>query len=207
MNIKDILGGGKKVVRQNIRLIAEDYKRITKRVVCMSCPSDVSFMILELKNHYKMTSFKFKKDAACYKYEKGGKVTISNDNLTDENAIKFIKKNPNRINLFSKYPENWVELCGLTNEDIKNIDVKGVVDLSTTDGGNGSGTTDGGNGSDDCCDDNNGEPCEECIQRKREELSRMKLADLREAYPDIKATSIKVFVDKIIDSTYNKASN
>ena len=82
----------------------------TGRKVCRSCPSDVNYMILSLKNLYNMCQFKFKKHSAQYKNMKGDKVTISNATMTDKSAVEFLRTNPERISLFAVYPSNWETL-------------------------------------------------------------------------------------------------
>ncbi|WP_339875219.1 hypothetical protein [Olleya marilimosa] len=64
-------------------------------------------------------SFQLKKAQVIYKLQKGSPVTISNLKMTDELAIDFLKINSERIKLFSKYPENWLELIGETEETIE----------------------------------------------------------------------------------------
>ncbi len=36
--------------------------------------------------------------------------TISNSNMSDELALKFLNENPNRISLFETFPANWKAL-------------------------------------------------------------------------------------------------
>lgn len=249
----EILNSTKKEIKKNLQLLAKDYKEKTGRVVCLSCPSDIQYMISSLKIIYKMKNFQFKKHSAQYKNAKGDKTTISNETLTDEKAIQFLKTNPERIRLFSKFPENWKELIKgkqLTEEE-KQAKVaeesaeeearkaKGIIEEA-------EGLVDGGiveegqvdlvdsikeievdseevlsaeeearkasqeamneaNGvqeeKEDCCDDHDEkEPCEDCKKKKHAELMKMKLADLRTAYPEIKASSIKDFADKVINN-------
>lgn len=71
-----------------------------------------------------MTQFELDKTSVIYKVEKGKGETISNDKMTDELAIQFLTINPDRIRLFSKYPENWKELIGLelAIEEVENTD-------------------------------------------------------------------------------------
>lgn len=107
ISIIEILEGQKQDILKNIELLASDYFDKTGRQVCRSCPSDINYMILSLKNIYRMTQFKFKRHAAQYKNAKGDKTTISNGNLTDEKAIEFLRTNPARISLFAVYPSNW----------------------------------------------------------------------------------------------------
>jgi hypothetical protein len=75
--------------------------------------TDIQSMLNYLKRHYKLTSFQLSKPNVIYKVQKGSAVTISNEKMTDELAIEFLKINPERISLFSVYPDNYKELIGL----------------------------------------------------------------------------------------------
>jgi hypothetical protein len=259
-----ILSAPKRVVQKNLKALADDYKEKTGRVVCLSCPSDIQFMISSLKQFYKMVNFEFKKNAAQYKNAKGDKTTISNNTMTDEKAIEFLKTNPERIRLFSKFPENWKELIEgeqLTEEELQAKAAEQAAELEAANAlknanadGTGEDLSQGGKiegqvdlidsieeqgkineievnepenlspeeeaikaseqaaeqaanvalnneeKKEDCCDDDHdGEPCEECKEKKRAELMKMKLADLRKAYPEVKATSIKTFVEQVLN--------
>ena len=188
-----ILNAPKQVIQKNLKLLAEDYKEKTGRVVCLNCPSDIQYMISSLKQIYKIMNFEFKRNAAQYKNKKGDKTTISNATLTDEKAIEFLKTNPERIGLFSKFPENWQELIKeepLSEEELEAKKAEQAANEALNEGKK----------EEDCCDESTEEaPCEECKEKKRQELSKMKLADLRAAYPEIKATSIKDFVEKVVN--------
>jgi len=52
----------------------------------------------------------------------GSSETISNVSMTNDKALKFLKANKNRINLFSKYPENWKELFETSTEQVNKED-------------------------------------------------------------------------------------
>ncbi len=47
-----------------------------------------------------------------YRIKIGEAGTISNSQMTNDLAIKFLKVAPSRIKLFSRYPDNWEELLG-----------------------------------------------------------------------------------------------
>ncbi|MEE1963559.1 hypothetical protein V1387_12750 [Allomuricauda taeanensis] len=47
-------------------------------------------------------------------YNFGNGLKVNNDRLTNELVIEFLKVNPERIKLFSKYPGNWKDLVGIT---------------------------------------------------------------------------------------------
>jgi hypothetical protein len=53
---------------------------------------------------------------------------ITNAVLTDALAIEFLKVNPNRISMFSEYPDNWRELLNeveITDDNEGDIVIKG----------------------------------------------------------------------------------
>lgn len=232
-----ILSAPKEVIKANLKLLANDYKEKTGRVVCLSCPSDIAYMISSLKLIYKMNNFEFKKNAAQYKNLKGDKTTISNGTMTDEKAIEFLKTNPERIVLFSKYPENWESLIkevSLTEEELaeknaeeaaeaealnasfKNKGSEGLEDIvvnkaeilspeeeamkASEEAAEAEAASVMSNEKEECCDEEHADaPCEECKEKKRQELMKIPLKELRLSYPEIKATSIKDFVDKIVN--------
>ncbi|MGD2113418.1 MAG: hypothetical protein PVG07_00085 [Acidobacteriota bacterium] len=229
MTIIEILNGTVKDIRENIDLLAKDYKAKTGRDVCRSCPSDIQYMILSLKNLYKMTQFKFKRHAAMYKNKKGDKATISNATMTDEKAIEFLRTNPERIKLFSDYPSNWEQLIidGVDSETAEEkearlaaeAEAKAVAEANkskeeeTTEEAktdeNGQGSVEEEKAEDTGETDAEKEArlaAEEAVQGNaaseekpsRDELMKMQLKDLRVKYPDIKATNIKDFVDKVL---------
>lgn len=174
ITIIEVLNGSKQGVIDNIELLSKDYRAKTGRKVCKTCPSDVQYMLLTLKNIYKMANFKFRKHAAMYKDKKGDKTTISNGNLTDEKAIAFLKTNPERIKLFLEYPSNWKKLIEGEQETKEEQENRLSVEAEKK-----------------AKDDTVSNP-------EREILMRIPLKDLRKKYPDIKATSTRVFVDKIL---------
>lgn len=110
MTVIQVLEGTNKEILANINLIEKDFFEKTGRKLNKGCSACVIEAVLTLKNHYKMTQFKFKRHAASYKNKKGDKTTISNSTMTDEKAIEFLKTKPSRIELFSEYPSNWNDL-------------------------------------------------------------------------------------------------
>lgn len=122
MEIQEILKSSNKIIKENIQLLADDYKRLSSRNVCKSCPSDIQNMLNYLKNHYKVVNFELKKPQVIYKLQKGSAKTISNAKMSDELALEFLKIKNERIELFSKYPENWVEL--ITDEGDEEVKPK-----------------------------------------------------------------------------------
>lgn len=65
------------------------------------------------------TNFRFKKPNVQYKNKKGATSTISNNVMTDELALEFLKTNPSRIILFSEYPKDWRKLIEAPEETAK----------------------------------------------------------------------------------------
>jgi len=204
--LKKILNGTKRDIRNNLKKLASFYKEKTGRVVCLYCPSDVSQMLIILKNTLKMTDFRFKAHNAQYKIKKGDKFTISNATMSNEKALAFLAQNPERIRLFDVFPKNWEELIVEGVKDIKVVDAETLkvnsLDPPVDTAIEKKEATDPAVGEEKkCCEETEGkEPCEKCKEKKKAELLKMSLADLRKAYPEVKATSIKNFVDKILEN-------
>lgn len=110
--MKEILQLPNKELKKHINILAKDYNNRTGNNVCLSCPSDVQNMLNYLKNIYMTSQFQLRKPSVIYKIRKGFGETISNQKMTDELAIQFLKVKKERIELFAKYPENWLELIG-----------------------------------------------------------------------------------------------
>ena len=215
----EILKGTKEELRKNLPFLAKDYKEKLGRKVCLTCPSDIQYMILSLKNFYKMTKFEFIKPAVQYKNKKGDRTTISNATMTDKKAIEFLKTNPKRIDLFKTYPSNWKDLIEGKKETKKQKEArlaaeaeaeaaaeakkeKETEELETEEISEKEDV-----GSDIEADaiaeakkasSDAPESSSETVGPDRKKLMSMSLTDLRKAYPKIKATSIKTFVDKVL---------
>lgn len=83
--------------------------------VCTGCPTKIAGYINRIKNHTKSKTME--KQKSNYRLKKGAIIPIpgtslaySNENLTDEVALKFLKKNPARKQLFTVLPDNVDEL-------------------------------------------------------------------------------------------------
>jgi hypothetical protein len=175
MEIIDILNSSNEVITANINLLAADYLEKTGRKVCRACPSDMQYMVLTLKNIYNMTQFEFGPKVGQRKYEKGGKVTISNSTMTDENAIKFLQTNTDeRIKLFSKYPTNWKDLVDgkVETEEEKTKRLAIEAEAAAVNG--------------------------DAPKPSAEDLDKFLLKDLRKKYPEITAISKVNFIEKIL---------
>lgn len=173
--IAQILKEGKQAILKNIKLLHAYHLEKAKINTCLSCPSSVGYMIRNLKYLLNMSQFKLKKDCH-YRFVWGGYYTIYNDALTDEQAIAFLKEKPSRIELFAKYPSNWEKLIGgdEETEEQRQARLAAEAEAEAAKQANGSGL--------------------------RAELEKMKLKELREKYPDIKATAVKDFINKVIEA-------
>lgn len=218
MTIVEILDGSDRDIKDNISLLAKDYLEKTGKTVCRTCSSDVQLMILTLKNFYNMTQFKFKRHAAMYKNKKGDKVTISNANMTDEKAVAFLKTKPKRIELFSDFPSNWKAMIKgeakvETDKELKKrlaieaeekaakdkkpkVEAKPKAEPEATE----KNGTDTGAGAGAETEEEKTSRLEVEKALLKDDLSKMKLEDLRKKYPDVKSTSIKDFVEKVLES-------
>lgn len=58
------------------------------------------------------SKFKIKEGVPFLQMEFGSGTFFSNETITDDLAIEYLKKNPNRISNFSQFPENWKKLTG-----------------------------------------------------------------------------------------------
>lgn len=210
-----ILNGTKEDIRKNIEILAKDYFEKTGRKVCRTCPSDIQYMILSLKNIYKMTNFAFKKHAAQYKNKKGDRTTISNSTMTDERAIEFLKTNPKRIELFGTYPKNWKKLVSGKAETPEQIEARLAIEAElalAAEANKKDGlkvvpketeaekqirlSAEAEAAAIAAASGSSGETPEQIEAR----LMKMKLGELRKEYPEVKATSIKAFVNKVLNS-------
>lgn len=204
MTILEILNGTSKDIKANFDLLAKDYKEKTGRKVCRSCPSDIQYMILSLKSIYKMTQFKFKRHAAIYKDKPEDKVSISNATMTDEKAIAFLKTRPQRIELFSDYPSNWLDLVNGKAETEKQKEARLAAEAEATAAVEAAENATKDNPEEVQEEDSLEVDAETEAQKEaekealKEELLKKSLADLRKLYPEVKATSIKAFVGKVL---------
>ena len=162
-----------------------------------------------------MTQFKFKRSAAMYKNKKGDKTTISNGNMTDEKAVEFLKTNPERISLFSDYPSNWETLLfpdaeeeTEMNKDLRlaaeaeakvvakvaEVPVEEVVEEVIVKDSEEL-ESDAVKEATEVAE----KAAEDALKPSRKDLERMSLKDLRKKFPEVKATSIKAFLDIVFE--------
>ena len=105
---------------------------------CTGCPKKYPIYLKRLKQF----QMKKEKKEGLFQLEKAVTIPIfgtsevySDENITDEAALKILSRNPNAINLFKKKPENWEELVeaykkGETEinslEDLKELKVTAI---------------------------------------------------------------------------------
>lgn len=80
------------------------------RTSCGDCYRDAAIeMVCYLKKHGKMKEKRLYglKAGIVLQEEFGSSRFVTNANLTDEFAEKYLSENPQNINYFSKYPEDW----------------------------------------------------------------------------------------------------
>lgn len=160
--------------------LADAYWQIFQLKVCLSCTGDVAEMLYKLKKHFEMTQFELKKPNVIYRISKGTPYTISNDVMSDELAIEFLRGNAERIALFSKYPDNWVELVKVEAPRESDTDDKTPMDINidpiNTDEDCGcDGTTEQGHEPD----------CRDCLFKK---LTPISVFTIEEMYPEVPYT-------------------
>jgi hypothetical protein len=229
--IIEILEGTDQTILQNIDLLAKDYLDKKSKKLNKGCAACINEMVLTLKNYYKMTQFKFKRNAASYKNKKGDTTTISNSTMTDEKAIAFLKTNDKRISLFSEFPSNWKKLIkGEAETEEQKVarlaiaaEVKAAKDAKKKD------TKKTGSKKDskkdlkivkdpaDKAEDNKEKDVDttvadaeaeatnaaeqaaaDAMKPSKGDLMKLSLKDLRTKYPEVRATKISDFVEKVL---------
>jgi hypothetical protein len=106
--------------------ITEYYKFIYDVTACLSCKN-------AFKKYYdklmvdgievltdKTTNFKLRSDIGVLQIALNDGTFISQKNAPDDICIRFLSFNPNRIELFTKYPENWKELIQNNENETEN---------------------------------------------------------------------------------------
>lgn len=107
--------------KNHLRAVFEVYLKLFGEV-CSGCPSKITGYINRIKKHKKTTAMselkskKYLLKTGKIIVVKGSSNAFSNKNLTDEQALSFLKKNPNRKILFSKMPDNVDELIEAKEE-------------------------------------------------------------------------------------------
>jgi len=112
---------GNRYLPQMLRLYQEKFG-----VACSSCPKKYPEYLRKLKN------FSMKKEDKQFQLAKAVTIPIfgtsevySDENITDEAALKILSRNPKAIKLFKKFPEKWEELVEgykLGETEIRSID-------------------------------------------------------------------------------------
>lgn len=95
-----------------ISLFARDYAKLMNADPCLSCPGLQQRFnnFITKRNTMKNienSGFKLKPMYEGISLGFGSQKTLSSANLSDDNAIEFIKKHPKGVDLFSKLPEGF----------------------------------------------------------------------------------------------------
>ena len=139
---------------------------------CQSCPNKIRGYIRTLKslNPDRMESL-FKLRGLGMILDKLTRTYISNHNLTDDAALRLLKENPNRISRFSKFPEDWeeqVEAYEMPNRKTASKETGKTEESSKVD-----------------------------YSDRTLPTEDMKLDEMREEWPEIKARSKKEFIKEV----------
>lgn len=89
--------------------------------LCLQCGGEVATLIRTMKtNEYTTSEWQLNFNGQV-RLKKGDPRVVSNQNLTEELAIEFLKENPDRIHSFKVYPADWKVRIGLETptEEIK----------------------------------------------------------------------------------------
>lgn len=93
------------------------YKYLFDPKACASCKDRTPQYYNRIKKeglqrftNMENTNFKLREGIGAKQMDFGSSQFISNDNMTDELAIKFLKGNPQRISMFGEFPKNYKEL-------------------------------------------------------------------------------------------------
>ena len=181
--MKALLVQSDKEIQKQLDLVKEDYKRVFKKELCATCPTGLREAVYKLKNYYNMSQFHLKSPIGQYKIRKGDKFTIHNNNLTDELAIEFLKENNDRIELFSDYPSNWLELCGGKVESEEEREVREAIEAEMAEAEEPT-----------IFEDSMETEEEKRLEYTFEELITFKMDVLREMFPHIKDNKKERFV-------------
>lgn len=108
------------LMKKHLKVVFQVYQKQFGEV-CTGCPTKIAGYINRIKN---LNHSKMEKSKSNYKLKKGAIIPIpgtsdaySNENLTDEVALKFLSKNPNRKKLFTQLPDNIDALLGGNKSD------------------------------------------------------------------------------------------
>jgi hypothetical protein len=189
--IKNILKGKNRDILNNLDTLEKIYKEKTGKDLNRGCSACINEMVLTLKHLYNMSEFQFTKPKVQYKNKKGDTTTISNATMTDEKAVAFLKTDPKRIKLFKKYPSNWQDLIAgkVETEAEKEKRLAIEAELKAAEDAKKA--------------ESEKDPVKDTVKDpvnkpSREELEKMGMSALRQAYPEIKANSIEAFIEKVL---------
>ncbi|RZJ67697.1 MAG: hypothetical protein EOO50_05285 [Flavobacterium sp.] len=84
-------------------------------MACSSCKNKLVTPVVVIDSNFRL------RDVGMFPFEFGSGEFISNLNMSDEIALRYLKENPKKISLFEKFPENWLDLI---SEDKPQAEVK-----------------------------------------------------------------------------------
>jgi len=91
---------------------------------CNSCYVD-AFIQLTLLNKNNMEERKFILKEGTLIQSFDIEKMYNNSNMSDEDAVRLLRKSPAYLKHFKKYPDNWMELCG-------NVQEQPAIEIDTT---------------------------------------------------------------------------
>ena len=93
-----------------IKSVYYDIMREELKKTCNNCYEDaLTLLLLKLKNNNIMTKSNYRIVNGVVLRSSTIEVAMTNANITDELAEKFLKENPKRIKFFATYPDDWMQ--------------------------------------------------------------------------------------------------
>lgn len=117
--LKILLENDLQAIRESRKLrneLAILYREAYNKEPCIGCKQKLRGYLLKLKkldmaklkskDNQKDINYQFK-DGVVIQHTFGGGIHLTNANLTDKLAEELLRKNPNGIKLFKKFPSDW----------------------------------------------------------------------------------------------------
>jgi uncharacterized protein (DUF1015 family) len=101
---------------QNKSELMNYYQFIFNTKICISCKDKFKIYYEKLyKNGIelladKTSNFKLRTNLGVYSIDMGDGTSISITDAPNDICLRFLKENPNRIEMFESYPDNWTDL-------------------------------------------------------------------------------------------------
>jgi hypothetical protein len=115
-------GEEKKIIKSLYNKYVGEKKQFNSN--CNSCYVD-AFIQLTLLNKNNMEERKFILKEGTLIQSFDIEKMYNNSNMSDEDAVRLLRKSPAYLKHFKKYPENWMELCG-------NVQEQPSIEIDTT---------------------------------------------------------------------------